>query len=183
MTLQRVGVTDHGNLTGVAAGDHHTATVAGDIALADLSEKLHASLASVGGDDHHNESHAVLSHSDGATSLHYVEGTYCGDGGISQVVSGLGVLPKMVWITRDMSAENSDVAPGERGMLITWTNYIAQDSTGGAFSFADVTPHTFLKNGIIAVASGSITVDDNGADQHPNKNAIVYRFAILGVKV
>lgn len=47
-----LGPASHDTLTGVSSADHHTAVVAGDLNLADLAERLHASLASVGATDH-----------------------------------------------------------------------------------------------------------------------------------
>ena len=59
-------VTQHDELGSVTATDHHTATVAGDLDLADMNERLHASLTSVGTDDHHNQTHE-LQHGIGGT--------------------------------------------------------------------------------------------------------------------
>ena len=52
MPFVTFGTTDHDNLVGVSTSDHHTATVAGDLNLADMAERLHASLTSVGNNDH-----------------------------------------------------------------------------------------------------------------------------------
>lgn len=48
-----LGVGSHDALSGVSTADHHTATVAGDLNLADLLEKNHASLESLTASDHH----------------------------------------------------------------------------------------------------------------------------------
>lgn len=59
---------DHVDLLNVGVSDHHIATVAGDLNLADMLERLHASLTSVGEDDHHPKGHTAASHTDQAST-------------------------------------------------------------------------------------------------------------------
>lgn len=59
MPLVTLGLPNHDTLPGVSANDHHTATVGGDLNLADLAEKDHASLESVTSDQHHAQAHAA----------------------------------------------------------------------------------------------------------------------------
>lgn len=57
MPFVTLGTPAHAATTGKTASDHHAATVAGDLNLADLSERLHGSLATVTADQHHVENH------------------------------------------------------------------------------------------------------------------------------
>jgi len=56
----------HAATTGQTAADHHAATVAADLNLADLAERLHASLASIGATDHHTSSNQADMESEAA---------------------------------------------------------------------------------------------------------------------
>lgn len=68
MAFTRTGVVSHDNLSDVGATDHHTATVAADLNLADLNARAHGDLSDAPADAHHNEAHTAVSHSDqGAT--------------------------------------------------------------------------------------------------------------------
>lgn len=51
-TATVAGDLNHQDLAARGVSDHHTATVAGDLNLANMAERLHASLASVGVNDH-----------------------------------------------------------------------------------------------------------------------------------
>lgn len=52
MPLVFLGVGSHDALSGVSTSDHHVATVAGDLNLADLAERDHASITNVISTDH-----------------------------------------------------------------------------------------------------------------------------------
>lgn len=69
MPFVSLGLPNHDTIPGVSANDHHTATVAADINLNDLAEKLHASLAAPGSDDHHAQGHTARHNIGGADSL------------------------------------------------------------------------------------------------------------------
>ena len=62
MAFTRTGTVSHDTLAGVSAADHHAATVAGDLDLADLNERLHGSLATVTSDQHHAQAHNLVTH-------------------------------------------------------------------------------------------------------------------------
>ena len=53
MAFTRVAALLHSALSDVSANQHHTATVAGDLNLADMAERLHASTTSQTAFDHH----------------------------------------------------------------------------------------------------------------------------------
>ncbi|KKL75497.1 hypothetical protein LCGC14_2054320 [marine sediment metagenome] len=210
MTLQRVGVTDHARLTGVEATDHHTATVAGDINLADLAEKLHASLAtvttsqhhvkavsgdmsladlaerlhasltSVGVDDHHNEGHTILSHSDGADACKIASGTYSGDGETSQAITGIGFTVLFVMIFWPITTETQVV---NMGLIFTTNLFVDDNAAGFVINLDDSGGNANTKiNGIIATGADGFTVDDAAADRHPNTNAATYTFIAFGIE-
>ena len=50
---------------------------------------------------------------------------------------------------------------------------------GGHFTSGSPTGRS-LDNRIIALASGSFTVDDDGVNAHPNQNTIVYNYLAIG---
>lgn len=53
MAFTRTGTVSHAALSGVAATQHHTATVASDLNLADLAARAHADLSDAPADSHH----------------------------------------------------------------------------------------------------------------------------------
>lgn len=62
MAFTRLGIPNHDVLPGVSTADHHTATVAGDLNLADLSARAHADLSDSPANAHHNLAHNLDSH-------------------------------------------------------------------------------------------------------------------------
>jgi len=100
-------------------------------------------------------------------------GTYTGDGAVSQAITGVGFAPEIVIITLDGAGADSGV----------WfcTKQMAADecqemiSAGAATASIDkVADH------IIALGTDGFTVDDGGADAHPNKNTQVYDYLAIG---
>jgi len=100
-------------------------------------------------------------------------GTYTGDGAVSQAITGVGFAPQIVIITLDGAGADSGV----------WfcTKQMAADecqemiSAGAATASIDkVADH------IIALGTDGFTVDDGGADAHPNKNTQVYDYLAIG---
>lgn len=105
-----------------------------------------------------------------------VTGTYTGDGATSQAISGLGITPKYVRIW-EQGADTDSVF-----MCETTPDMIDDDADGMA---ATALPLTFLypylaDNQIIALASGSFTVDDGGSDFNPNTNTVIYNYMAIG---
>ena len=66
MPFVTLGLPNHDSIPGVSAADHHAATVAGDLDLADLNARAHADLSDAPADAHHAQTHTVGSHSDGS---------------------------------------------------------------------------------------------------------------------
>lgn len=53
MTFSRAGAPSHSAITGVTAAQHHTATVAGDLNLADMAARAHGDLSDAPANAHH----------------------------------------------------------------------------------------------------------------------------------
>lgn len=68
-----LGSPNHDTLPGVSTADHHTATVAGDLNLADLAVRAHGNLTGIVAADHHSE---VLQASQSALEAETNENTY-----------------------------------------------------------------------------------------------------------
>lgn len=67
MPFTRIGTPAHGDLSGVTTAQHHTATVAGDINLADLAARAHSDLSDAPADAHQLRSHDHSDALDGST--------------------------------------------------------------------------------------------------------------------
>ena len=154
----------------------------------------HGQLGGTGVNDHHNEAHAPESHTgQGATgaeletltdgssadALHIhpalarvATGSYTGDGSTGQVISGLGMTPVFVKISARQTTD------GGSATTAFTTNVIVDDIAAGA-SIIESTA-VINDNEIIAMASGSFTVDDAGADGFPNTNGQVYNYLVIG---
>lgn len=64
MAFTRTGTPNHDNIAGVSAADHHAATVASDLALADLATRAHADLSDAPADAHQARQHALSAAAD-----------------------------------------------------------------------------------------------------------------------
>lgn len=73
MPFTRIGVTTHAQLTGVEVTQHHTATVGGDINLADLAARAHTDLSDAPADAHHNQAHALGTHANSQATQAAIE--------------------------------------------------------------------------------------------------------------
>lgn len=205
MAFTRVAALLHAALSDVVATQHHTATVAADLDLADLNTRAHANLSdapadahhdqahdlashsteahaeltSVGVDDHHDQSHTLASHSNGANVAKIVTGSYTGDGATSQVISvaNVGQIKQVrIWVRVTATA---NIADGDHEESI---DVMVDDVTAGlAAQYASSGQWTFDDNGIIALGSGSFTVDDDGSDGDPNTDMVVYNFVVVAV--
>ena len=87
MPFSRIGAPTHGSISGVTTSQHHVATVAGDLNLADMAARAHGDLSDAPADAHHDQSHTIVSHSDTPTVVQMVETQ------IGTVVSGTGTFP------------------------------------------------------------------------------------------
>ena len=179
MAFTRVAALLHVALSDVTTAQHHTATVAGDLNLADLAARAHADLSDSPADAHHASTHTVLSHSDGADACKIATGAYTGDGATSQAITGIGFTVKAVTIIR-----RSTVA-SEENVFFT-TDVIVDDNAAGLSYLSraiESISSSLVTNEIIDTGSDGFTVDDAGTDQNPNVNAAVYNFICFGIEV
>lgn len=102
-------------------------------------------------------------------------GTYTGDGTTSQAITGVGFAVKYVkiWIRSTASSATRDV-------FETTDTIVDDNASGTAWIIANGGTSVLIDNRIIAVGSDGFTVDDDGADEHPNKSGTVYNFLCLG---
>ena len=114
---------------------------------------------------------ARRNHSHGMAAGSVLVGSYTGNGATSQVISGLGVTPKSVLITA------ADVVGNAAFQFYTTTQMLARDADGLAVK-STPSAQSFVENAIIALSSGSFTVDDAGADSDPNKNSQAYDYIV-----
>ncbi len=104
-------------------------------------------------------------------------GSYTGDGATSQAITGVGFQAKYLVITRRSTIE-ADLGAKE---LIWTTDVIIDDIAAGAAINEGVTNFPgVVDNSIITLGADGFTVDDDGADEHPNKNTTVYNYLALG---
>ena len=99
-------------------------------------------------------------------------GTYTGDGSTSLPVSGLGFRPKYVRIWSRVTSDAGAVSISE-----TSREMMDDHADGGS---VDVDGAQFRTDEIISLDPDGFTVDDDGADQHPNVSGTVYNFLALG---
>lgn len=114
----------------------------------------------------------------------YVEtGSYTGDGATSQAISlsDGSLVVKAVWIHKRVTTHvtqgedyyTSDTIVDDNASGMTIVGY---DGTGGGVNYTAY----HVTNRIIALGTGSFTVDDAGADAGPNKNGQVYNYTVWG---
>lgn len=96
-------------------------------------------------------------------------GQYTGDGTISQAITGVGFQPKWVWISKDVTAQGTDTNE---------PTFFKSDQMSGEMAWSSVT--AFYDNRLISLDADGFTVDDDGADEHPNKNGQGYVYMALG---
>ena len=115
----------------------------------------------------------------GDESQCYIEtGSYTGDGEISKVVSlvDTALIVKYILITMRLTTHQ------QYSQTFSTSDVIVDDiANGAAFTYtASSTVHQIYQNTIIALGTGSFTVDDSAADWHPNKNGQVYNYVVMG---
>jgi len=92
-------------------------------------------------------------------------GTYTGDGSTGTGVTGVGFTPRMLIILPHLVDAVGDFVKMDQ----TWADY--------AYGFQS---RTFTASLINSLDADGFTVDDGGADAHPNKNAQVYDYICWG---
>jgi len=175
------GAVDHDSISGVSASDHHTQTVAGDLNLADLAARAHGDLSDSPADAHHAATHTVLSHSDGADACKIAHGSYTGDGAASQAITGVGFTVLALFITVRKTGETT---PSDRGLIVTWESMVDNSANGMVATIDDTAGiQSYDENAVLSLDADGFTVDDNGANNHPNTNSTVYDFVAWGIEV
>lgn len=103
-------------------------------------------------------------------------GTYTGDGSTSLAITGVGFAPKYVRIWERQTVSNTKIDVHET------TDTIIDDNVSGAAVAYEEGSGDFkiLANKIIALGSDGFTVDDAGANEHPNVSGQVYNFVCFG---
>jgi len=108
-------------------------------------------------------------------------GTYTGDGATSQVVSltNSDLIVKYVKIWFEDTDGNVIRSHETTNTLVT------QDAQGLAVQhYGDAAERaTYQDDTIIALGTGSFTVDDRGTDQHPNSNGDTYHYVVFGTYI
>lgn len=97
-------------------------------------------------------------------------GTYTGDGTEGQVITGIGFKPIYVRIWPRPDTPNAQAFGFERISQSFWGDFAIQCSN----SFYQ------RNNAINTMGEDGFTIDDNGADTHPNKNGVTYDYLVLG---
>lgn len=69
MPIVTLGLPSHDTIPGVSTADHHTATVASDLNLADMAARAHSDLSDAPIDAHHTESHTPSVHTQSALEV------------------------------------------------------------------------------------------------------------------
>lgn len=103
-------------------------------------------------------------------------GTYTGDGATSKAITGLGFTPKYVRIWLHNTAAGDQVIIEKTDQhATTFADKITVES--GADQHDEITT---VDDALISLDSDGFSVDDAGADSHPNKNAQVYDYLAIG---
>lgn len=111
-------------------------------------------------------------------------GSYTGDGATAQDITGLGFKPKFLIIIERATSDATTVYVG-----MTSDTIVDDHASGGAIqvhdSGASGIAATFEANQVVQLdgidtEENGFTVDDNGADEHPNKNSTTYNYIAFG---
>lgn len=113
----------------------------------------------------------------GYTVARIKTGTYTGDGATSQAITGVGFKPKYVRLWERTTTDGSGIWFGE-----TTEQIIDDNAAGGSISYEATWSNAgqFRTNEIISLDTDGFTVDDDGADAHPNKNSSTYSYIAIG---
>ena len=104
-------------------------------------------------------------------------GTYTGDGATSLAITGVGFQPVFLAIASRATSDESAAWVG-----FTTDQIMDDNNSGGSISLEAVWNNAgqFRTNEIISLDTDGFTVDDDGADAHPNKNSQVYNYLAIG---
>jgi hypothetical protein len=97
-------------------------------------------------------------------------GTYTGDDSLSQAITGVGFKPESLWISVKYAAETEYT----EGIFFATDQHAA-----GCCEFHDRTEDTTYDNRIISLDADGFTVDDDGANAHPNRGGVTYLYVAI----
>ena len=97
-------------------------------------------------------------------------GSYTGDGAVSQGITGLGFRPKFIKII--IYNEVGDNSIRQWYCSDTYTSNFADEHINGV--------DAMLPDRVISLDADGFSVDDQGADGHPNKATFTYRYVAFG---
>jgi hypothetical protein len=95
--------------------------------------------------------------------------SYTGDGGTEHAITGVGFSPKWIFLVNHATSSIE---------FYFWF-YGIPDGYSFRFYGADI-EYRIINDAITVIGSDGFTVSDGGADEHPNKNGIVYDFICIG---
>lgn len=135
-------------------------------------------------------SNITITNGDGSISIaasvssgtQFATGSYTGNGGTSNAITGVGFQPKLLHITKKLTNVGDDFLRREWA----WTSdVIIDDISGGGFISvpgvnASGDDPSMEDDGILSLDSDGFTVDDDGADFDPNANTVVYNYWAIG---
>lgn len=103
-------------------------------------------------------------------------GTYTGNGATSQAITGIGFQPKYVriWLHNTAAGDQVIIEKSDQHAT-TFADKITVES--GADQHDEVKT---VDDALISLDSDGFTVDDAGADSHPNKNTQAYCYLAIG---
>lgn len=111
-----------------------------------------------------------------ANNCRIATGTYTGNDGTSQEITGIGFQVKWIWISAKLTDNQTF---GDRQHIWTSDVIIDDDASGLAISVYVTTVITD-DDAIIELTSDGFKIDDDGTDDDPNKNAVDYNYVVLG---
>lgn len=114
-------------------------------------------------------------------SLLMHNGSYIGDGTTGLTIdTGLGATQiRAVWIVQSESTAGSTSNP------IYTTDVILDDNINGmAIGVTNGGGHRYRTNRITDLGTdGTFTVSDDGSNEHPNENGVVYNYSVLAIEL
>jgi hypothetical protein len=104
-------------------------------------------------------------------------GTYEGNGEESYEIS-LSNTTMVITYLRVWERETVDATT--LNVYVTTPDIMDDNAAGGCIQTTGLGAHTFRRNKLIALGTGSFTVDDGGGDTPPNKDGHVYNYLAIG---
>lgn len=102
--------------------------------------------------------------------VHTFTGSYTGDDTTARGITGIGFQPKYVKIWQSGASDGDAMFIFEKTDVMTGTLCIRKSDTN-AFQYKD--------NRLTSLDADGFTIDDNGANAHPNKSGTTYRYIAI----